>query len=204
MYIVLLCNYWMILFPGADSTHKSGTERGGGAPIQGRRPGPAAHSGAASISPCVPQPCRLKLLQFEHTGAASAHPVLMPQVSEPHGLLFNLRRIPEFKPGLYVYILRYVNASYLPKLWIGQRILLLTSPDPSQCVSGPCAPGPGEKRLLPVSALPAVFPWHPRSCYLCLPQGLYQVKLMWIGHFQYRHDLMLPLGGTKSTQVCWL
>lgn len=161
----------MVVFRRADSTRKGGTERSGGAPIQDGHPGPAAHSGAASISPCVPQPCRSKILQFEHTGTARAHSVPLPQVSEPRGLLFNLRGIPMFI-CLYIQIRK---CFILSRLWIGLRILLLTlrtfasCRDPFQCLSGPCAPGPGEERLLPVSALLAVFPRHPRSCYLCLP-----------------------------------
>lgn len=46
-----------------------------------------------------------------------------------------------------------------------------------QCVSRPNPDGPGEKGLLPVSALLAVLPRYPRGCYLRLPQGLYQVRL---------------------------
>lgn len=46
-----------------------------------------------------------------------------------------------------------------------------------QCVSGPGPDGPGEKGLLPVSALPAVLPRHPRGRHLRLPQGLHQVRL---------------------------
>lgn len=46
-----------------------------------------------------------------------------------------------------------------------------------QCLSGPDPDGPGEKALLPMSALPAVLPRHPRGHYLCLPEGLHQVRL---------------------------
>lgn len=51
------------------------------------------------------------------------------------------------------------------------------SPLLMQCVSGPGPDGPGEKGLLPVSALPAVLPRHPRGRHLRLPQGLHQVRL---------------------------
>lgn len=51
------------------------------------------------------------------------------------------------------------------------------SPLLMQCVSGPGPDGHGEKGLLPVSALPAVLPRHPRGCHLRLPQGLHQVRL---------------------------
>lgn len=66
----------------ADGTFGRGRESSGGPPVQVRHCGCAAVGRAAGVHPGVPEPRRANVLHFEHTGAACAHSVPLPQVSE--------------------------------------------------------------------------------------------------------------------------
>lgn len=72
-----------------------------------------------------------------------------------------------------------------------------------QCVSRPDPDGPGEKGLLPMSALPAVFPRHPRGGHLRLPQDLHQVRLARLSLSSINGQSLGTVTVTSGTSAPW-